>query len=715
MGASVSSNVSDITNSVKNTINNTTKINTAQASSINNVIGIHCAINTKNLKIQNIVEENLRNVQISDVSNSNSLQNNIAQSSQQAAKSTVGSLGIGYAASSNAVSMSSNVSNAVTNALKQNNQQISRSSNYFNCSRDAQIDAQNVEITNSNKIKMVQKTILKNQSVTDLKNTLTQSVKQTATSTVEGATAALLAIAAIIVAIGWSFGKVVTSGAAYVKPLISVIVLVIVCAVIYLSWYNNWAPFFNVIPQCLMKGPYGENDPYILKNGKCDSCVQGKQNSTMNMPNCTPRYTYPLFSSNDNYASLVGIKAMPGNSASVLGMAQVPPTSMIKDEESKFILNNGGFNGATYNRIYQKEGAHSKFFSSLLASYNSKNDIFGSNKIIKTIIIIVLSDVASEFTNASSMDFSKVKKDAQALPGGGGGGVFPKIISIPVSKKGNCYNIPSQYLVGGGQEDDDNYGICTPGYFIYNPSGQATDGENAPPWPASFNTIKNKPEGCLVPGSWPGWNVKDISESKTPLAKVSSQSQSENALLMANDNSNTFKRYFYDPSSTSKTIVDRVIMALPDENQSIIKDAVFGFVRFYLLNLTAYLSGGDVAGLGLNTYINDYELVNPPGGIATEYMIIELGNTKDYFKYSPSTTQSLLQSFNNQGGTLEGYIGLCNFKDLKLHNDIKKYGTYGVVVLVVGFLLMIWRAGGKSQNITRGGASLLEQRGRASK
>lgn len=686
MGAAVSNNVSDITNSVKNTINNTTKINTAQASSVKNVIDVQCGINTKNLKIENIVEENLRNVQIADVSNSNSLQNNIAQTSQQAAKSTVGSLGIGYAESSNAVSMSSNVSNAVTNALSQNNQQISRSSNYFNCSRDAQINAQNVTITNSNKIKMVQKTILKDQSVTDLKNTLTQSVKQTATSTVEGATAALLAIAAIIVAIGWSFGKVVTSGAAYVKPLISVVVLVIVGAVIYLSWYNNWAPFFNVIPQCLMKGPNGENDPYIKKHGKCESCIQGKQNSIMNMPNCTSRYTYPLYSSNDKYAALVGIKAMSGNSASVLGMAQVPPTSMIKDEDRKFILNNGGFNGATYNRIYQKAGAHSKFFSSLRAS--SKNNIFGSNKIIENIINKVLSDAAD--------------------------GKFPKIISIPTSKKGNCYNIPSQYLVSGGSEDDDNYGICTPGYFIYNPSGQAT-GSN---WPASFNTQKNKSEGCLVPGRWPGWNVKDISESKTPLTSVSSQSDSETSLLMANDNSDTFKRYFYDPSSTAKSIVDRVITSLPDENQDIIKDAVFGFVRFYLLNLTVYQGGGDVAGLGLNTYINDYELVNPPGGLNLNYMTIELGNTTDYFKYSPSTTQSLLQSFAGQGGTLEGYIGLCNFKDLELHNEIKKYGTYGLVVLVVGFLLMIWRAGGRSsgtQTITRGGASLLEQRGRASK
>jgi hypothetical protein len=681
MGASVSSNVADITNSVKNTVTNTTDISTEQVTKTKQVINLsNCGIDADNVSFKNIVTENLRSVQIADVANSNSLQNNIAQSAQQAAKSTVGSLGIGYASSSNAVAMSSNVSNAVTNALKSKQQQISMTSNYFNCTDGSRITAKNVEVENTTNKKLRQENILKNRNVNDLKTTLTQSVKQTATSTVEGATAALLAIAAIIVAIGWSFGKVVTSGAAYVKPLISAVVLIIIAVLVYVSWYNNWAPFFNVIPSCLMRNDEHsyENDPFVGQAngehaGKCNACIDGKQNKTIYMPGCTLRYTYPLFNSGDGWGKALGINSMEGNSATILGMAQVPASNV-----SNYRYNNGGYNLATYNILYNKNsGFHHKFMTALQSAYDENE--FDNNSLLKEMICQILSD-----NNPKN---------------------FAEIISVPKDNSGKYYEIPVQYQGGAIDADIENYGICTPSYFGFSNTG-ASPNTN---WPATINR-QNKIEGCLEPGKV--YNLKNL--NKKSFGKGFENNELNRSLLMANDNSYNFKRYFWDTDPTTDTLVEKLkksskISAKDKEN---IEDAVFGFVRFYLLNLICLKEAKSPIEYGLNTYINDYELVNVPP-YRNVPLSFKAGNTKQFYKYSPNNFLPLTNSFNKQPGTLEGNIGLCNMKDLAIHKTMQKFGRYIVIVLTIGFLLLIWSAGGKrsgTTTVTRGGAALLEQR-----
>lgn len=680
MGASVSSNVADITNSVKNTVTNTTDISTEQVSKTKQVINLsNCTIDADTISFKNLVTENLRNVQIADVANSNSLQNNIAQESQQAAKSTVGSLGIGYASSSNAVSMSSNVSNAVTNALTSKQQQISMTSNYFNCNDGSRMTAKNVEIENSTNKKLRQENILKNTNVNDLKTTLTQSVKQTATSTVEGATAALLAIAAIIIAIGWSFGKVVTSGAAYVKPLISVVVLIIIAALIYISWYNNWAPFFNVIPPCLMRGDGYENDPFVGKSsgefaGKCNRCIDGEQNKTIYMPGCTLRYTYPMFNPKDNYGIALGINSMEGNSATVLGMAQAPPP--VKNQE-KYIYNNGGYNAETHSRLYQTGGPHYKFMTSLQSAYDDGE--FKNNSVLKALIGEILKD-------------NKSKK-------------FPEIISVPKDSSGKYYEIPVQYQGGASDTGIENYGICTPSYFGFSNTGESPNSK----WPATINR-QNKIEGCLQPGKF--YNLKDL--KKKSFTTSFPENDANRSLLMANDNSDNFKKYFWNRSDNN-TLVEKLKndKSINDKDKKNIEDAVFGFVRFYLLNLIFYSSSKSPIEYGLNTYIHDYELVNVPIRDYNGRYAIKIGNTDSFYKYSPNNFLPLTNSFNKQPGTLEGYIGLCNVKDLEIHKTMQKFGRYIVIILTIGFLLLIWSAGGKrsgTTTVTRGGASLLEKR-----
>lgn len=699
MGAAASNNTSDITDSVKNAVTNTTEISTSQVDRVKNVIDLSgCNINADTVKFKNLVTKNLTSVQIADVTNSNSLQNNIAQQCQQQAKSTVGSLGIGYAESSNSVSMSSNVSNAVTNALTSKDKQVSMTSNYFNCSGGSQITAKTVEIENSADEKLEQKNILTNSNVNDLKTTLTQTVKQTATSTVQGATAALLAIAAIIVAVGWSFGKVVTSGAAYVKPLISVVVLCIIAGVIYLAWMNNWAPFFNVVPNCLMRGANGVNDPYVGKAsgkyaGKCNDCVDGVKNYVMHMPGCTPRYTYPLFSTTDTYGAALSIKPMSGNSASVLGMAQLSPCGA--GDAGKYVYNNGGFNGATYWSLYQNGGAHFKFKTALNDAL--KNTDKKNNPLLHAMIGAIVADM-----NGGKTPFPEIL-------------TMPKTTTTPVK----YYNIPDSYLVSGGNSSctDCNYGICTPGYFIFDKSGKTVPNSEQS-WPPSISASAHKPVDCLQAGGV--YNIKDLKTTAVNMSGASTDDMTR-ALLIANDNSMQFKKYFWDPAGGSSSLVARLKADsdIPDSDKANIEDAVFGFVRFYLMNLILYTTGDSPINHGLNTYINDYELVNNVGSVTSGNILglyaIEIPNTDMYFKYTPNIRMPLVDSFTGQPGILQGHIGLCNFKDLTLHKEIKKFGKYVLAVATVAILLMIWSASSKSSTVTRGGAALMESRGPAAK
>ena len=214
MGGAQSTNVTNVATNIGNTIQNSTTINEEIINNIQNTITFaHCDMHSTNGHFAATIyaTTKLRQAQVTHVNGKANLANNIAQSAIQSATSKVGSLGIGYSSASNAVNMLCNVTNNVIQKLEDQEDMVNQSSNNITCN-DTTIDVRgDITFSIDDATDITQHMVTSNKQIADISNTVSQSVKQTASSTVEGIGGALIGIAILIIAIGWSFKEVVTA------------------------------------------------------------------------------------------------------------------------------------------------------------------------------------------------------------------------------------------------------------------------------------------------------------------------------------------------------------------------------------------------------------------------------------------------------------------------------------------------------------------------
>jgi hypothetical protein len=247
MGGAISSNVASAITNVMNDIQNSASGNNAQIGQcILDFEARNCHI-SGGLNVKSVCNISATSNQVISLVSQNKLQSIIAQKLLQEATSEVGSAGIGFAGASNVTNALVNSANSIQNIATGISNQDASSTNIFklqNCDIEGGV---NIDVNSD--LNFISTQAIANNSVNDLTSNVTQSVSQTASATVEGLAAFLIALAILIVAIGYVVFKpvgMILSNKFIMITVISLILLALVIAAFLLQW----PPFFNPPTEC---------------------------------------------------------------------------------------------------------------------------------------------------------------------------------------------------------------------------------------------------------------------------------------------------------------------------------------------------------------------------------------------------------------------------------------------------------------------------------
>ena len=320
MGAAQSSNVASAVQNVVNYVDNSTVANSTQVSNLQQKMELNnCFIQTDDLTFKSAANLAVKNSQIAKALQNADIQNDLQQTVLQEAISKVGSLGIGYASASNSASMLVNSSNTIKNAMSTVSNQFSNTSQTFECDHST-IIAKNIDIDFSNTADFLSSQVLDNSQVATVVNNISQTLTQKASATVEGLAGFLLALAVVIIAVGYTLAKPLTTGGG--KIIIVVIILVVILLVLSFMFIRKTPPFFNENNDC---SPYSDI-------GGCNGDCINPQQGVKKIDNCPLRYIYGL---NSGSVSLSG--------ANLIEIAI----------SFKFPNNNGGYNMERSTDLHQ--------------------------------------------------------------------------------------------------------------------------------------------------------------------------------------------------------------------------------------------------------------------------------------------------------------------------------------------------------------------------
>lgn len=289
MGGAFSSNVVNAIENVSNSIQTSSQATSNQKTTCLSSVHLnHCVI-SGNLEVQNICDVIATSNQILHQMTKSNLKSTIAQNLLQQAQSLVGAAGIGYASATNAANAFVNSYNAIINTVSAVSNQNALSVSQLDCNYST-ING-NVMFGVTNSFNFLSQQMIQQQAVNDIVSNVTQTVSQTASATVEGLTGLIIALAILIVAIGYVLFRPV--GMVLSNKFIMVTIITIVIAAILVTLFLLQAPpFFNPPTLCA---------PTAAGVGSCsgqDQCINpSKQSVAIVKPPL--RYTYNIFGTGD--------------------------------------------------------------------------------------------------------------------------------------------------------------------------------------------------------------------------------------------------------------------------------------------------------------------------------------------------------------------------------------------------------------------------------
>jgi hypothetical protein len=268
MGASVSRNTAEAMASVTNTVDNSTTVTNNNITTQANEINLNqCFVDVKNsINVQQYAEQLAKNKQITQGMSNTDLKNDIQQKMMQEAMSSVGSMGIGFADASNSASMFASATSTVTNTVADTATNIANSKNQINCN-DSVIRAGNIDINQGLSNEYSNDQVAKSDNVTKIATTISQTAQQKATAKVAGLAGFLIALAILIVAMGWSFSEVAESVPG-VKAIVLIVAFFVFVAILLILYVYKVPPLFNDPLQCSPNFSYSTG-----KNECSSSCV----------------------------------------------------------------------------------------------------------------------------------------------------------------------------------------------------------------------------------------------------------------------------------------------------------------------------------------------------------------------------------------------------------------------------------------------------------
>ena len=346
MGASVSSNVASAVTNVVNQISNSTDTNSQQVQNIsNNVDFKNCNVKAGSMSITSSATTIQKSNQIATALQNTHVKNDLQQKMLQAAQSTVGSLGVGFADASNSANMMANSTTDISNTMNTISGQVSNTNNSFNC-QDSTFDiAGKFDISLISNADFLSTQTVQNKQVASVVNKVSQTADQKATAKVEGIGAALLCMAILVLAFGWSFSKTVTAvadneGSKKIWYILGIVLIICLFVIAYLS---DWPPFFGKTNECIM------ND---TTSGCTQNCIDFDTGS-ITLQSTPVRYIHPITSA-----------FMP---AAVDGVNLLQMAILVSAGENSI---NGGYNVTNFNNLQARIDHANTIYGPLIKNPN---------------------------------------------------------------------------------------------------------------------------------------------------------------------------------------------------------------------------------------------------------------------------------------------------------------------------------------------------------
>jgi len=248
MGASISSNVVNAVSAIATSVQTNANASSAQNASCVQKINLNGCIIKGNLDVNascNVIETS-KNV-INQIAQNN-LNSSISQKLAQTAASTTGSLGLGFADANNTANVFANSYDSIVNSVSSSVNQNADSMFDFEC-RNSTIYGDAILGVSSDQ-QFLSDQILKQLTKNDVLQNISQDVTQKATATVAGITSFLIALAVLIVAIGWVLFKPLEIAMGS-KILVITIVILCILGIIISMYLWSLPPFFNPPTSCL--------------------------------------------------------------------------------------------------------------------------------------------------------------------------------------------------------------------------------------------------------------------------------------------------------------------------------------------------------------------------------------------------------------------------------------------------------------------------------
>lgn len=283
MGQAKSKNTVDALAEIANdVVNKNTQKNNQQNSCSASVNLDNCYVKGS-VQVKNLCSVTDFSKMMQQTNTNTDVTNEIAQKLAQQATSSLGFGGIGVSDASNSASVTATATSNIKDVTVNSSDQAVQSTTNLNC-ENSQIEG-NVDVENILNGNFISNQFQNSTSIQDISNKISQSVSQTATAKVTGIAGALIALAILIIAIGYSFAKPITAAVSS-KYIMVPIVLLIFGIILTIMYLHKSPPFFNDIPDCAYNKTIANNC-----NSECIDCT----NKTIELNYIPLKYTLPIY------------------------------------------------------------------------------------------------------------------------------------------------------------------------------------------------------------------------------------------------------------------------------------------------------------------------------------------------------------------------------------------------------------------------------------
>lgn len=297
MGVATSKNIANAIENVVNTIQNSSTASSDQQNKCSQSFRARNCVFKGAFDVKTTCQVAMTSKNISDQLSENQLQSTIAQNLLQEAKSAVGAAGLGYADANNTINAMINSTNNISSIVQSISKQNHSSAFNFDC--DHSVFDGDVSFGISSVSNFLSDQVAEQKSFNNLVSNVSQSISQKATSEISGLAGLILAIAVLLVAIGYVVFKPAGMLLSNKYIMVTVISLILVSIGVFL-YLQSLPPLFNPPTQCVGGGSCGSN-----LGGTPIDCVD-YTSSTSKITSPPPRYSYDIVGYDGTIPTLYG-------------------------------------------------------------------------------------------------------------------------------------------------------------------------------------------------------------------------------------------------------------------------------------------------------------------------------------------------------------------------------------------------------------------------